>query len=333
MNKINILVNNESSQSPFEIFAATKRFFGEFGYEINFYERNENHGYHAHLLIKDNNYVGGGARIQEKKDGWYQLTYYMGKLRYAPTLDSILTHEILHLFFQEFGLGDIHKCPGAEKLGQWYNKEAMEYWLRNAKLKDNKPDKSIVHHNAVKRCSLPRYTIDKNYHLSLGWCDLGYHFYIEADGELKIGRWLVKRGAHCIGQNTKSIGICLAGNFMVQKPTKAQTETLKKLLKELEYKEIGGHRIYQANRTCPGKLLSEDYLKSLMTNGIQTTREIIRLLYKAVLHCTDEEIDKDPEAMKYAGHWLGFVLIELMKSKKWKIDHEIIRAIYKIIKK
>jgi len=320
--KVNILVTNESSQSPYEIFAATKKFFKEYGYEINFYERNENQGFHAHLLIRDNTYVGGGARIQEKKDGWYQLTYYMGKLRYAPTLDSILTHEILHLFFQEFGLGDIHKCPGGEKMGQGYNKEAMEYWLKNAKLRDNKPNKSIVHHNAVKRCSLDRYTIDKNYHLSLGWCDLGYHFYIEASGELKIGRWLQKQGAHCLnGENWRSAGICLAGNFDIELPTKKQEETLKKLLIELGFKTIGPHRCWQPNKSCYGLKLSDGWAEKLiMTNKL--TRDEIVLLYELIFHRL-----ADSNAFSYTGHDLEFVLNEFKKSKEWDSDDEILTLI------
>lgn len=75
-----------------------------------------------------------------------------------------------------------------------------------------------------------------------GWADIGYHFCIQnqfptynslatnkpdtkSDGQLRPGRPLAQMGAHCVGFNDKSIGICLVG--AQGKYTAKQLETLK----------------------------------------------------------------------------------------------------------
>src|SRR3990167_909792 len=51
-------------------------------------------------------------------------------------------------------------------------------------------------------------------HLKLNWQGIGYHYVIHKDGEMWRGRPEHINGAHTKEQdmNTKSIGICLAGN-------------------------------------------------------------------------------------------------------------------------
>lgn len=44
-----------------------------------------------------------------------------------------------------------------------------------------------------------------------GWRDVGYHFYIQSDGNLQMGRSIDESGAHCLGENGNSIGICMHG--------------------------------------------------------------------------------------------------------------------------
>ena len=41
--------------------------------------------------------------------------------------------------------------------------------------------------------------------------DIGYHFYIDRHGETHSGRDISKAGAHCKGENSNSVGICLFG--------------------------------------------------------------------------------------------------------------------------
>lgn len=99
-----------------------------------------------------------------------------------------------------------------------------------------------------------------------GWAGIGYHYIIRKDGTIEQGRRPKAVGAHALHYNKNSIGICLAGNFEVAKPTAAQIDSLKLLTAWLcqKYKldpmksgVIVGHR--NLNDTdCPGKNL---YLK------------------------------------------------------------------------
>ena len=45
-------------------------------------------------------------------------------------------------------------------------------------------------------------------HLSRGFANIGYHFYITRDGEVHVCRPVHQIGAHATGWNDKSIGIC-----------------------------------------------------------------------------------------------------------------------------
>ena len=51
------------------------------------------------------------------------------------------------------------------------------------------------------------------WHRKRGWDCVGYHYYIKLDGTLQLGRDINKKGSHCYGQNTKSIGICFEGGL------------------------------------------------------------------------------------------------------------------------
>jgi N-acetylmuramoyl-L-alanine amidase len=44
-----------------------------------------------------------------------------------------------------------------------------------------------------------------------GWADIGYHVIIRRDGKIEKGRPINQVGAHAIGFNSTSIGICMVG--------------------------------------------------------------------------------------------------------------------------
>ncbi len=137
----------------------------------------------------------------------------------------------------------------------------------------------IIHHSAVSReKNSKQFKAIDNYHKSLGWGSIGYHYLIEPDGEIRIGRREDQEGAHAVGHNQDSIGICLTGNFDTEYPTKEQETSLTRLLKDLKIKypiaEIVPHRKF-ANKTCFGKLLKDDWANNLtMTNP---TESILKL--------------------------------------------------------
>lgn len=93
-----------------------------------------------------------------------------------------------------------------------------------------------------------------------GFKDIGYHFYITRNGAIHRGRPLWKVGAHCLGHNAHSIGICYEGGLDVRgKP--ADTRTLEQrgamlaLLRELRkyypFALIVGHRDLGSKKDCP----------------------------------------------------------------------------------
>lgn len=98
------------------------------------------------------------------------------------------------------------------------------------------------------------------WHKERGFKDIGYHYVIYRDGSIHIGRSIAKVGAHCVGQNANSIGICYIGGLAKDCKTPKDTRTeeqkmaLLQLLKELKIKypqaEIYGHRDF-ANKKCP----------------------------------------------------------------------------------
>jgi N-acetylmuramoyl-L-alanine amidase len=54
----------------------------------------------------------------------------------------------------------------------------------------------------------------QNYHIdSHGWNDIGYNFVVGEDGNVYEGRGWDAVGAHAPTYNTKSIGICVIGDF------------------------------------------------------------------------------------------------------------------------
>ncbi len=125
----------------------------------------------------------------------------------------------------------------------------------------------IIHHSAISRTKKSeQFDAINNYHKNKGWGMIGYHYLIEPSGELKKGREETTIGAHCYGHNHDSLGICLAGNFDIEYPTREQEISLSKLLETLQEKypkaEIKHHRDFR-NTHCPGKLLGGEWHKPI----------------------------------------------------------------------
>ncbi len=76
----------------------------------------------------------------------------------------------------------------------------------------------------------------REYHLSKGWDDIGYHFVISPEGVIHKGREDTVVGAHALGANQYSIGVCCIGNFSSQAPSKIQLRSLCELLTTLSQK-------------------------------------------------------------------------------------------------
>lgn len=131
--------------------------------------------------------------------------------------------------------------------------------------------------NSWHKSRWPEFISRRGYHV-------GYHYVIEKDGKTTQTRDHNEDGAHVIGMNTKSIGVCFAGNFDVTLPTDAQLNAWNLLYDKLRvgYPNIPTfpHRKY-ATKSCHGKLLSDDYFSrqyQIRTLRIALTQLQSRLL-------------------------------------------------------
>lgn len=121
-----------------------------------------------------------------------------------------------------------------------------------------KIDKIIIHCSATKAghnfCARD---IDV-WHKQRGFNGIGYHYVIKLDGTVEEGRPLEKIGAHCVGQNANSIGICyiggMEGGFPTDTRTHAQKESMVKLVNQLKARfpraTVHGHNEF-APKACP----------------------------------------------------------------------------------
>ena len=131
----------------------------------------------------------------------------------------------------------------------------------------------IVHYSATPQGE--NYTVEqiRQMHLAKGWSDIGYHWYIDLDGNIFKGRDEKLTGAHTVGHNSISIGVCYCGgcpprsvkgwkDIGLDTRTQAQKTAILKLLKELKQRypkaTIHGHNEF-AKKPCPGFFAKEEY--------------------------------------------------------------------------
>jgi hypothetical protein len=136
----------------------------------------------------------------------------------------------------------------------------------------------IVHHSATTTgCAA---VFDKM-HRAKGWDELGYDFVIgngtdTADGQIEVGpRWTKQKiGAHAKSPDNRfneyGIGICLVGNFEVERPTPKQLASLEKLIAYMMVTyHITPDRILRHKDTkqtaCPGRYLDINMVRRAAT--------------------------------------------------------------------
>lgn len=106
------------------------------------------------------------------------------------------------------------------------------------------------------------FTIDqiRRWHLERGFSDVGYHYVVYRDGSVHQGRQESVIGAHCLGHNSRSIGVCYIGGCASDGKTPKDTRTpaqkraLRSLVDRLLAKYPGAtvHGHYEfAPKACP----------------------------------------------------------------------------------
>ena len=84
----------------------------------------------------------------------------------------------------------------------------------------------IIHCSATREGEDISVDTIKDWHVNgRGWSDIGYHFYVDIEGEIHGGRDIAKIGAHCKGHNRNSIGICYCGGVEADGKTPKDTRT------------------------------------------------------------------------------------------------------------
>ena len=117
----------------------------------------------------------------------------------------------------------------------------------------------IIHCTATKEGQ--NFTVDdiRRWHRQRGFNDCGYHYVIRLDGCIEKGRPIETVGAHCMGHNSRSIGIAYVGGLDAEgRPkdtrTAAQKASLSFLVAMLRkaYPEskVYGHNAF-SSKACP----------------------------------------------------------------------------------
>lgn len=126
-------------------------------------------------------------------------------------------------------------------------------------------DTIVIHHTAgpstqtVK--SIAQYHSGPSSHVCNGGCPgICYHYVINRAGKIYLCNPLESLVYHAAPMNTKSIGVCLIGNFDKIPPTQAQLDALDYLIPYLrtnllkkELQVIGHRDACNGCKSCPGQ--------------------------------------------------------------------------------
>jgi len=162
---------------------------------------------------------------------------------------------------------------------------------------------ALVLHHTADRSTLDQYHKVKEYHNSgaprgngtLRWPSghgIQYCKFIERDGIIMSGRKEHELTWHAGRINRISIGICLAGDFRLERPTNAQINSLVEIINELKHRHPIQH-IYNHNEvrptSCPVSDLVSLYEQEMILRGLSTKSAIamrIRSLKRGMARAT-----------------------------------------------
>lgn len=155
--------------------------------------------------------------------------------------------------------------------------------------KRTKTTLAVLHHAAAESATVQQV---HQWHLNNGWSGIGYHIYIDKQGNIFKGRPLDTVGAHSYGYNDISIGICAEGNFEKEKMAGVQKNAILSALKEIKKQypniEIKGHKDLVAT-ACPGRNYPLNELKALK-GGVTVTTEQAKTILKEKVGLAQETI-------------------------------------------
>lgn len=130
-----------------------------------------------------------------------------------------------------------------------------------------KIDKIILHCSATREGQHFTTNDINQWHLARGFAKIGYHYVVYLDGSVHRGRNEDLIGAHSLGHNATSIGICYIGGLDKNgepKDTRTpdQKKALDSLIDDLKMKypkaKIYGHNEFAA-KACPCFDVKKEY--------------------------------------------------------------------------
>lgn len=133
----------------------------------------------------------------------------------------------------------------------------------------------IIHCSATKAGQWFEAKDIDQWHRKRGFDGIGYHYVVLLDGTIQVGRPLERAGAHCVGHNAHSIGICYIGGLDEKgQPADTRTPKQKKALSRLIWRlslqlanegqglpDVYGHRDLSPDMNGDGKITPNEWLK------------------------------------------------------------------------
>lgn len=132
-------------------------------------------------------------------------------------------------------------------------------------------DAIIIHCSATKAGQDVKAKDIDRMHRARGFNQIGYNYVIDLDGTIERGRPLTVAGAHCIGYNDHSVGICYVGGLDANgKPADTRTqeqkaslvELINRLCKEYNIIELLGHRDTSPDLNDDGIIEPFEFIKA-----------------------------------------------------------------------
>ncbi|NCN07882.1 N-acetylmuramoyl-L-alanine amidase [Candidatus Falkowbacteria bacterium] len=140
----------------------------------------------------------------------------------------------------------------------------------------------IIHHSQ-RNNDWPAFVRFRHLYLR-GWKDIGYHWLIgntrpfTVNGKVYPGRLEQFQGAHALGYNDNSLGVCLIGDFDKIVPSNKQLHALFRLLllKMSQYnipvENVLGHReLFGVVKTCPGENIDMRIIREYLLKAKELT--------------------------------------------------------------
>jgi hypothetical protein len=122
----------------------------------------------------------------------------------------------------------------------------------------------------------------RNYHREHnGWSDIGYHWYVEHDGQGKRGLEDAVVGAHVKGFNAHSLGLCVSGHGDYETWNQDQrNEVVRQCVawcvkyrlraeQVIGHHEADEHGVAPILKTCPGRLIDLVGLRRMVGEALE----------------------------------------------------------------